>query len=53
MNPFRTHYHHTSDGRTCQQTRDYSTGERTVRTVDRATGATRGVTRTHWTAKKK
>lgn len=52
MNPFRTHYHHTSDGRKCVQTRDYGTGERTVRTVDRKNGATTGFSRSHWTKKK-
>ncbi len=52
MTPFRTHYNHTRDGRTCEQTRDYKTGERTVRSVDRSTGATTSFARTHWTAKK-
>lgn len=52
MTPFRTNYHHTHDGKTCVQTRDYKTGERTVRSVDRNSGATKSVSRTHWTAKK-
>lgn len=52
MKPVRENYQHTPDGRQCIQTKDYGTGERTVRTVDRSTGATTGFARTHWTARK-
>ncbi len=53
MKPIREHFQHTSNGKQCIQTRDYPTGERTVRTVERKDGSTSGLTRTHWTAKKR
>ncbi|WP_370238436.1 hypothetical protein [Brevundimonas sp.] len=52
MRTIRENYHHPKGGKVCVQTRDYPTGERTVRTVDRRTGGTNSISRTHWTGKK-
>jgi len=52
MRTIREHYHHPRGGKSCVQTRDYADGSRTVRSVDRRSGATTSFSRSHWTKRK-